>query len=137
MHINTMCNYVDANLLTLVNPKAVVLMLCNTLVLYCKTLACGVCMHAFTATVYLNSKVADWNSMSGNAIWLHANMLARVNYNAVALVLCNTLVLYCKTLACACWRACRRACVLACMRVFVCVHSLCQAGVTWKPIHKA
>ena len=38
--------------------------------------------------------------MSGNAIWLPANLLALVNCKAVVLVLCNTLVLYCKTLAC-------------------------------------
>ena len=72
-----------------------VLVLCNTLVLYCRTLACGACMHAFT-----ESQVADLSSVSGNAIWLPANLLALVNCKAVVLVLCNTLVLYCKTLAC-------------------------------------
>ena len=75
---------------------AVVLVLCNTLVLYCRTLACGACMHALTASLYLHSKVADLSSMSGNAIWLPANLLALVNCKAVVLVLCNTLVLYCK-----------------------------------------
>ena len=42
--------WLPANLLALVNCKAVVLVLCNTLVLYCKTLACGACMHALTAS---------------------------------------------------------------------------------------
>jgi hypothetical protein len=65
--------WLPANLLALVNCKAVVLVLCNTLVLYCKTLACGACMHALTASLYLQSKVADWSSMNGNAIWLPAN----------------------------------------------------------------
>ena len=36
----------------------------------------------------------------GNAIWLPAQLLALVK-QAVVLVLCNSLVLYCKTLACA------------------------------------
>ena len=31
------------------SSRAVVLVLCNTLVLYCKTLACAACMHALTA----------------------------------------------------------------------------------------
>ena len=63
-------------------------------------------MHALTASLYLHSKVADLSSMSGNAIWLPANLLALVNCKAVVLVLCNTLVLYCRTLACG---ACRHA----------------------------
>ena len=32
------------------SSRAVVLVLCNTFVLYCKTLACAACMHAMTAT---------------------------------------------------------------------------------------
>ena len=87
------------NLPALVRCIAVVLVLSNTLVLYCKTLARGACMHALTASVYLNSKVADWNSQRGNAVLLPTNLPALVRCIAVVLVLSNTLVLYCKTLA--------------------------------------
>ena len=50
-------------------------------------------MHALTASLYLHSKVGDLSSMSGDAVWLPANLLALVSCKAVVLVLCNTLVL--------------------------------------------
>ena len=61
-------------------------------------------MHALTANMYLNSKVADWNSQRGNAMLLPTNLPALVR--CIVLVLSNTLALYCKTLACgACMHA--------------------------------
>ena len=83
------------------SSRAVVLVLCNTLVLYCKTLACAACMHALTASLYLHRKVVHLSSMSGNAIHGCLHTWWPLSSRAVVLVLCNTLVLYCKTLACA------------------------------------
>ncbi|KAL3136577.1 hypothetical protein ABBQ38_005823 [Trebouxia sp. C0009 RCD-2024] len=66
--------WLHAHLLALVNCKAVVLVLCNTLVLYCRTLACGACTHALTATLYLHSQVVDLSSISGHLHVVHSKV---------------------------------------------------------------
>ena len=43
-----------------------VLVLCNTLVLYGNTLACAACMHALTASLYLHMQVCHLSSTSGD-----------------------------------------------------------------------
>ena len=70
------------------SSRAVVLVLCNTLVLYCKTLACG-CLHACFDSK--PSKVVHLSSMSGNAIHGCLQTWWPLSSRAVVLVLCSTL----------------------------------------------
>ena len=83
------------------SSKAVVPVLCNTLVLYGNTLACAACMHALTASLYLHRKVFHLSSTSGDATHGCLQTCWPLSSKAVVPVLCNTLVLYGNTLACA------------------------------------
>ena len=85
------------------SSKAVVPVLCNTLVLYCKALVCAACMHALAANVY--RRVGDLNSRICNYLitMLHGCLQTcwPLSSKAVVPMLCNTHVLYCKALVCA------------------------------------